>query len=79
MSKNINLRKYSLNICGVFDELLESSGIQIPDDDRTNSPEEANIYGTTYFKLEEDVTKILLELAKEVRKNPDKGFETFHV
>ena len=68
MSK-VNLVKYSNRICDVFENLLDEHGIDIPDDNRTGEEEEAHIHGVTYYTLEDEIKKILIELANEIKRD----------
>lgn len=68
--EEIKIRQISADICGLFEELLERHDIFIPDEDREGNEEEACLYGTTYYELEDDVTQILLSLIEKVKKNP---------
>ena len=42
----------------MFEEMLESKGISIPDEDRTGEESEANLYGITYATLEDEIYSI---------------------
>lgn len=71
MADKIKLKAYTLDICGKFDELLESSGIKLPDDDSIDSL----IYATTYFRLRDEITEILSELVSKIKETPDIDIE----
>mgnify|MGYP000737101459 FL=1 len=58
MDKN---REVAIKIIELFEELLEKYEIQIPSEDRENNPDEASIFGTNYYNLEDGITKILEE------------------
>ena len=58
MDKN---REVAIKIIELFEELLEKYQIQIPSEDRENNPDEASIFGTNYYNLEDGITKILEE------------------
>lgn len=68
--RNIFLRDYASSICTEFENLLERHHIQIPDPDRTEKENKANIYGTTYAILEDAVSQILETLIDELKYNP---------
>ena len=69
--KTIKLREYSVDICELFEDLLEEHDITIPDEDREGRPEEARLYGTTYADLEYKVLNILNEFMNDLIKHPD--------
>lgn len=71
MDNVIKVRHAAVDICSLFEELLEKHDITIPDDDRTGSEGEARLYGLTYFDLEQGVTDILSSLIREVKANPN--------
>lgn len=48
-------------ILSMFEKLLDSHGIVIPDEDRNGDEEEACLYGTTYFNLESQISELLAE------------------
>lgn len=41
-------RGVAIRILDIFEEMLESKGISIPDEDRTGEESEACLYGTTH-------------------------------
>ena len=45
----------------IFEEFLEDKGITIPSDDREGKPEEARIFGSEYYQLEDEITEYLEE------------------
>ena len=52
-------RSVAIRILDVFEEMLESKGITIPDDDRTGEESEARLYGMTYADLENTLAELL--------------------
>ena len=52
-------REIAIEIIKEFEELLGRKGIQIPSQDREGNPEEACLYGSEYYELEDGVTDIL--------------------
>ena len=52
-------REIAIQIIDEFEELLSQKGIQIPSQDREGKPEEACLYGSEYYELEDGVTDIL--------------------
>lgn len=56
MKKN---RKIAIKILDKFEELLEEKNITIPNDDREGEQDEACIYGSDYYDLEDPIVEIL--------------------
>ena len=52
-------REIAIEIIKEFEELLNRKGIQIPSQDREGKPEEACLYGSEYYEIEDEVTDIL--------------------
>ena len=52
-------RGVAIRILDIFEEMLESKGISIPDEDRTGDESEACLYGMTYADLEHAVEELL--------------------
>lgn len=53
-------RRVAIEILDEFEELLAEKGIKIPSDDRESDGEnEACLYGTEYYDLENEITDIL--------------------
>jgi len=53
-------RRIAIEILDEFEELLAEKGIKIPSDDReTDNENEACLYGTEYYNLEDGITDIL--------------------
>jgi hypothetical protein len=52
-------RELAVEILDKFEELLDSKDITIPSSDREGSPDEARLYGSEYFALEDGITDIL--------------------
>ena len=77
--KTIKLREYSVDICELFEDLLEEHDISIPDEDREGGPEEARLYGTTYADLEYDVLNILNELINDILKHPEANIDIINL
>lgn len=75
VNKSIRVRCTAVDICSLFEELLDKYNITIPDEDRTGAEGEARLYGLTYFDLEQGVTDILSSLIREVKANPDARLE----
>lgn len=60
-------REIAIQILDLFEYLLDEKGIYIPDDDRTGDEDEACIYGTTYYDLEDYICEILQKYITEER------------
>lgn len=58
MSEN---RKKAIEIMEIFEEFLEDKDITIPSDDREGNENEARIFGTEYYQLEDEITQYLDE------------------
>jgi hypothetical protein len=52
-------REIAIKIIDEFEELLEAKNITIPSEDREGNVEEARIYGSPYYMLEERITSIV--------------------
>ena len=52
-------RGVAIRILDIFEEMLESKGISIPDEDRTGAESEACFYGMTYADLENEIEELL--------------------
>lgn len=55
------VRDLAADILDQFSEVLAQYGIYIPDEERQGDEDESTIYGDTYWKLEEEITEMLLE------------------
>jgi len=77
--KTIKLREYSVDICELFEDLLEEHDISIPDEDREGRPEEARLYGTTYADLEYKVLNILNEFMNDLIEHPDANIDIINL
>ena len=71
--KTVKYRPYANKICDLFEDLLDEHGIDIPDDDREGYEEEAHLYGTTYYDLEDAISELLCKFASEI--DPDGNVE----
>lgn len=63
MDKN---RMTAILILGIFERLLMKHNIIIPDENRMGEEDEAHIYGTTYYELEDEITYLLDKREREV-------------
>ena len=59
-------RGVAIRILDVFEEMLESKGISIPDEDRTGDVSEARLYGMTYAELENTIEELLRAYYPEI-------------
>ncbi len=53
------LRQLAIGILDEFEELLAEKNVMIPSDDREGREEEACLYGTEYYELEDAIVGIL--------------------
>ena len=65
----MKVRKVALDICELFEDLLETHNIDIPDEDREGDECEARIYGMTYAELEDNVRDILIDFAEKIKRD----------
>jgi len=56
-------RRLAIQILDEFEELLGRHSVKIPSADREGRKEEACIYGSQYYELEDTVTGILVRRA----------------
>ena len=54
-------RDFAIQVLDELEDLLEAKGIMIPSDDREGREEEACVYGTEYYELEDAIVGILKE------------------
>ena len=54
-------RRIAIKVLDEFEEILGEKGILIPSDDREGREEEACLYGTEYYRLEDTIADILVE------------------
>lgn len=66
--REVTLRPYAMEICELFEDLLDEHDITIPDeDDEQREPDNtARLYGMTYAKLEDEVVGMLCKFASEI-------------
>ena len=57
-------REVAIQIIDEFEELLAEKNVMIPSDDREGREEEACIYGSEYYHLEDAITDILVKQAQ---------------
>ena len=61
-------QEYAWAILDLFEDLLDEKGIDIPSDDRSESEDEARIFGSEYFELEDKIIGLLKSFRVEVSK-----------
>ena len=66
VGRMVNVRDIAGDICEMFEGLLESKDISIPDDDRTGEDGEARLYGMTYAECIDSLTELLTNVVKDV-------------
>ena len=54
-------RVMAIQILAIIEDLLKEKNVYIPDTDRLGNEEEACIFGTTYYDLEDKIIKIIKE------------------
>lgn len=67
--KKVKLRPFANKICDLFEDLLDEHNIDIPNDEREGDEEEAHLYGSDYYSLEDAVVEILTKFASEIDPN----------
>ena len=60
---------YVSEIIECFEELLDEKDISIPSEDREGDYEEARIYGSEYYELEERILYLLDKYEEDIREN----------
>ena len=55
-------REIAIEILTILEEFLDDRNITIPSKDREGNPEEARIYGTEYYALEDKIAEIIKEV-----------------
>ena len=58
-------RGIAIMILDIFDGMLDEKGIMIPDEDREGDEDEACLYGSTYYELEDAITELLCDYIDE--------------
>jgi len=53
-------RQTAIHILDEFEELLDEKGVTVPSSDREGREEEARLYGSEYYSLEDAITAILV-------------------
>jgi len=61
-------REVAIAVCDKFEELLDAKDITIPSADREGREEEARLYGSEYYQLEDTITDILAKVMRAERK-----------
>ena len=58
-------RGIAIMILDIFEGMLEEKGIMIPNEDREGDEDEACLYGSTYYELEDAITELLCDYIDE--------------
>lgn len=58
-------RGIAIMILDIFEGMLADKGIIIPDEDREGDEDEACLYGSTYYELEDAITELLCDYIDE--------------
>ena len=58
-------RGIAIMILDIFEGMLADKGIMIPDEDREGDKDEACLYGSTYYELEDAITELLCDYIDE--------------
>lgn len=68
-------RGIAILILDLFEEMLSDKNIMIPDDDREGGEDEACLYGSTYYDLEDRITDLINKYMEgtEDAKEPDRA------
>ena len=77
--KEGDVRELAFAIIGDFEELLAENDIRIPSADREGREEEACIYGTEYYLLEDAITDILVKGSKRTGRTPQARDMAFRI
>ena len=65
-------RRIAIRILDEFEDLLDEKNVAIPSSDREGREEEARLYGSEYYPLEDAITEILVEETKGRGKGGDR-------
>jgi hypothetical protein len=69
-------RELAILICDEFEELLAEKDIMIDSSDREGRPEEACLYGSEYYALEDAIVEILVDAAREKGRRAQVAIES---
>lgn len=61
-----NNRELAIKIIDLFEDLLGNHDIFIPNDEREGEEDEACIYGSDYYALEDKITELIAKQYEEV-------------
>ena len=56
----------SIDILNVFEDKLDELDISLPDIHRMGEPNEARIFGETYYEIEDEIKELTNNLAKQI-------------
>ena len=75
MNKNkftyVDVNEIAIKILSEFEEMLDRKDVTIPDSHRIGDPDEARLYGETYYEMEDKIIDILSETFEKWRKEND--------
>lgn len=63
------IREMACEVIEEFEELMEEKNITISSDDREGRKEEARIYGSEYYQLEDGIATLLAKRMDKIRKD----------
>ena len=55
-------RELAANILDIFEDFLDRYNITIPSEDREGKPEEARLFGSEYYELEDELTSFFKKI-----------------
>lgn len=64
-------RDIAISILSIFEEFLYEKGIDIPNEDKEGNEEEAILYGSDYYSLEDKIVDILNKSIKPFTVNTE--------
>lgn len=72
-AKERPFRDTAVAIIDLFEDILDENNITIPDEYRQGDPDEARIYGDTYYALENSIEIILERLVATTNLQKEMG------
>lgn len=66
----IKLRKYSVNITAMVEEIIQRNTVFVPDDENADVSGKVKLHGCSLEDIEHSVMDQLIELVNEVRDKP---------
>ena len=65
---HVDVNAIAIKILSEFEEMLDRKDVTIPDSHRIGDPDEARLYGETYYEMEDKIIDILSEAIEKWRK-----------